>query len=109
MIAPALVCFLVLGLWCTGSADTTGSLSALSASFPGAPYICSKDFLPFRSPIAAVKEADRSGWEKTGVAGGFPLFSPTDGLSFEAGPLSGGNRLFLQKVSLHILNSVLIL
>ena len=103
-----------LGLWCTASAThlyrTTSESVLVEARSVGPAYFCSGSFLAGSELLlTAPQTGDLSGGGKLSVASDFSVFSALDGLSIQAGSLSGRDRQAPPKVSLHILNSVFIL
>jgi len=114
IIVLASVSFFVLGFWCNTSAaplsgTTSGSL--LVSPYSLGPYnICSEPLLLRAGfSIAVAKTANLSGSGNPKAVGEFFVFSPIETLRIQPNPLSGRDHPFFPKVSLQILNSVLIL
>lgn len=101
------VSFVVLGFLCATSVDHAyGNTSGPTLHDPGShgsAYTCSGSFSRSSFTMAAANAGDTHGRAKAGDGGGFFVWPPSQGLSVDASPVSGGTLLPFAKVALSIL------
>jgi len=103
----ASVPFFILGFLCATSVDHAyGNTSGPGLVEPGShgfAYPCSGSFSRSSFTMALANAGDTYGRAKPGAGGGFFVWPPSQSLSIDASPLSGGTFLSFAKVSLNIL------
>jgi|SRR3989304_10386529 len=103
----ASVAFLIAGFLCATSVEhaygNTSGPAPLDSGSHGSAHPCSGSLSRSSFTMAAANAVDTYDRAKPGDGGGSFVWTPSQGLSIDAGPLSDGPLLSVNRVSLNIL------